>query len=74
MGSFLAKPALAGIVCSIGLASAAESTLDVFPSRRDAASMLIRYFERICTPKPFKVREGEAFRVHEQPFPDGEGL
>ncbi|MBL7223571.1 MAG: hypothetical protein ISS72_06950 [Candidatus Brocadiae bacterium] len=58
--------ALAGIVCSASLASAAEPRPEVFPSRRDAASMLIRYFERTCTPKPFEIREAEAFRAHQR--------
>ncbi len=37
---------------------------DVFGDRREAAKMLIAYFERMSRPKPLVVRTGEKFQAH----------
>ena len=40
--------------------------MNVFNSRRDVAAMLIGYFERMCEPKPFRIRAGAEFAEHQR--------
>ena len=43
-----------------------EGPTSVLGGRREAAAMLVAYFERMCEPKPFVVRSGEAFKAHQR--------
>ena len=43
-----------------------ERKSNVLASRKDAAAMLVGYFEEMCVPKPFEVRTGEAFQAHQR--------
>ena len=38
----------------------------VFGSRREAAAMLVGYFEEMCRPKPFEPRAGEEFKARQR--------
>ena len=57
--------------CMVGVSSAAPPAgpakgpkVNVFGDRREAARMLIAYFERMSLPKPLVVRTGETFQAH----------
>jgi len=57
--------------CVVGLSSAATAAkpakgrdVNVFGNRREAAKMLIAYFERMSRPKPLVVRTGEELQAH----------
>ena len=58
--------ALGLLACVASATLAAEPASRCFASRRDAAALLMGYFERMCEPKPFVVREGAAFRAHQR--------
>jgi len=54
-----------GLSCAAVRAGSAEGPkTKVFRDRREAAEMLIAYFERMCRPKPLVVRTGEKLDTH----------
>ena len=63
--------AAATVLSAWGHAAGAEqqawgSAMNVFGSRHDVAAMLVRYFEKMCQPRPFEVRTGASFKAHQR--------
>ena len=69
-GAGAALTAAALVLCGVGISSAAPPAkapeTNVFGHRREAAAVLIAYFERMCRPKPFVVRTGARFEAHQR--------
>jgi len=47
-------------------ASPWEDPTSALGGRRKAAAMLVAYFERMCEPKPFEVRQGKKFKLRQE--------
>ena len=73
LGGSLALPsALVAALWAMAPAHAAsagdpwEGPTSTLGSRREAAAMLMAYFEEMCRPKPFVVRSGDALKAHQK--------
>ncbi|MBM4031826.1 MAG: hypothetical protein FJ291_08590 [Planctomycetes bacterium] len=66
-----AMTALVVLVVALAHASAGEQwawerKTNVLAERREAAAMLVGYFEEMCRPKPLEVRKGEELKAHQR--------
>ena len=66
------KPVIFVLSALLALSAAGAETQpaslsgDVFSDPREVAAMLVRYFETMCEPKPFVMRDGAKFKTHQR--------